>query len=405
MGIAKSLRKVDYLSDVGNDLTNLANILEINRKKEEQKQFINTVVGLYNKWEQGQDKAKMKSDLKEGGQVTNVLSPDNVRGMTGEKPTGLNLKTNVPENIQTDLSKQPPMAPETQTREISPQERYMKSEENLSEFMKAIVPLIMNPDVDQNLMSKTNVLSGLASQETEKLRPKEPTYFELSPGEKQFKRDEKGVSEVASNPKLDTSEIEEYERDENGNYKVYNIEGQKYYNKLKKDAQGKKVGEELTRIPKSGEGGTTINMPENPPDISQQEKDLTKSWDNYEFYDKKTKDLAVELKKKQDEYKTASAENQKLIRARIDEINDELGKADEQKNIWFTDVKATTNQTANKLNSKMPGFEKIYNLLFQSPEVKSKDSKKIDKLVEREMEGASDDAKRWMKRLLKARAF
>jgi len=261
MGVAKSLRKAGYLSPLASGMGDLASILEANRKKEEQKQFFNTVVNLFDKWQQGQEKAGMTSDLKEGGQVNNVLSPENLKGIGGAKPTGLNLGVNLPANLQNVGTNQPP---ETQTREISPKERYSKGQKNLDEFMQAIVPLIMNPDVDESTISRTNVLGTLAQQQAEKLKPKEPTYFNLNQGDKRFMQDESGIKEVAFNPKFDTSKIEEYERDENGNYKVYTIEGQKYYNKLKKDAQGKKIGEELTRIPTKGEGKTTVNI--NPPE-------------------------------------------------------------------------------------------------------------------------------------------
>jgi hypothetical protein len=399
MSIAKSLRKANYLSGLSGGLTEIGMILEEERKKKEQAKFFNTVTTLYKKWKEGQEKASRPFKLKEGGEVNNIFSPNIVRpgDRMGRFTGGIGGELNVP-----DL---PPEVPETQTQPIPQSEKYSKASENLDEFMQAIAPSVLNPNIGEGELSRVNVLSELAKQQTERLRPKDPTYFNLSQGEERYQQDEKGIKKVAFNPKLSTSNIEEYERDEKGNYKVYTIEGQKYYNKLKKDAQGNQVGEELTRIPKSGEGGTTINLPENPPDISQQEKDLTKSWDNYEYYNKITKELSTELAKIQEEYKTAADEVQAKIKIRANEIREQIKTADEQKSIWYTDVKGTTNQLANKLNSKMPGFEKIYNLLFQSPEVKSRNAKKIDDMVDREMEGASDDAKRWMKRILKVRAF
>ncbi len=416
---AKSLRRANRLNDFDEGLRKLGAVLEENRRRKEQQELINTVIDLYDKWKANQEATeKQNIELKEGGKVFNPFTPQKPIGLGSTTPAGMNLLDITPEGQEKPIRDKLPFnitpettIPETQTRIIPKSEKYQKSQTNYSEFMNAVAPLLVQKQATPNVIERVNILTTLAKEKADKLKPKEPMYFDLSEGQQKYLFDpETGEKKlIATNPKQDKANIEEYERDEQGNYKIYTIEGQKFYNKIKKDSQGRKIGEELTRIPKKGEGGTTINLPETPPDISQQEKDLTKAWDNYDYYNKKSKEIANEIAKAQEEYnkllKSGNNDEARKTRATIDELKTEYETIDEQKNIWFTDVKAVTNQTANKLNSQMPGFEKIYNLLFQSPEVKSKDSDKIDELVEREMEGASDDAKRWMKRLLKVRAF
>lgn len=241
MGLAKSLRKAGSFETVKANLQNLAGILEANRKKEEQKQFFSTVVDLYDKWKQGQEMASMKTGLKEGEEVTNVLSPENLTGITGKKPTGLNLEVKIPENIQSNLPVD--TAPETRTREISPKERYEKGQENLSDFVEAIAPLVMNPNIDESSLSRANVLTNLAQQQTERLKPKDPTYFNLGAGQKRFKTDESGkTEEVAFNPK-DPEKKNIYERVE-----TFNVKGKPVKMGLRKDnGEWEELGEAYYR--------------------------------------------------------------------------------------------------------------------------------------------------------------
>ena len=76
-------------------------------------------------------------------------------------------------------------------------------------------------------------------------------------------------------------------------------------------------------------------------------------------------------------------------------------KIDQQgKNKAQDQVVAETDATANKLNSKYPGFERIYNALFQNPNIKN--GKDIDKAIDEDMRGAPKDAIDQMKKLIHA---
>jgi len=191
MGIAKSLRKADHLSGLGQGLSEIASILEANRKKKEQEQLYSTLLDYYNKWQQGLKEAKMPVNLKEGGQVNNVFSPENFTSpISGQKPTGMNLR--IPDNVQQIQENMLPVAPQTQTRKVPAAEQHKLAQENLSDFVTSLASLLLNQNADDKLLSKVNVLSGLAQQETERTKPKVGTVFERDPFKKYVERDDYG---------------------------------------------------------------------------------------------------------------------------------------------------------------------------------------------------------------------
>lgn len=206
MSISKSLRKANYLSGLGSGLSEIGRILEENRKKEEQKKLYDTIVSYWDKYQEGQKSASMDRGLKEGGQVNNVFSPANFTGrnLAGETPAGMNLNVNIPKTVQQE--NMAPVPPETQTKVFTPQEKYKKAETNLNEFVQSITPLIMNPNVDESQLSRVNVLSNLAKQQTESLKPKTGTISERDPFKRYVKTDELGnettIQEAGNKPKL-----------------------------------------------------------------------------------------------------------------------------------------------------------------------------------------------------------
>jgi len=196
MGIAKSLRKAGYLEGLGTALNEIGNILEANRKQKAQEKLYNQFREAFSKWQEGYDKANLQRELKEDGRVTNIFSPENFTGISGEKPAGLNLKVNLPEDVEEGY-KQGLFLPPTQTRETSPKERYDKAQTELSEFLQAIVPMALNRDVDEETLKRANVLSELAQRETERLKPKEPKYFNLGKSETAYRITDDNIEKIA----------------------------------------------------------------------------------------------------------------------------------------------------------------------------------------------------------------
>lgn len=217
MGLAKSLRKAGYLDQVKEGLTYFGDYLEKKRKAEEQREFVDTVVRLYDKWKQGQLRAQEEGlRLKEGGKVANVFSPEVLadrKTLGGGPPRGMNLNVNIPGGMQPPITE--PTAPDIQT-EIKPQEeRYQEAQNNYSSFLSEIAPLIMNPNIEQQQIDRANVLSNLAKIQTEALKPKEDAYFDLNQGERRYRLNPttKKIEEVAYNPKQETTSTRTEKKD------------------------------------------------------------------------------------------------------------------------------------------------------------------------------------------------
>lgn len=259
MGIAKSLRKAGYLNKVSQDLSNLAQYFEEQRKKEEQAKIYNDIYNLYQGWRARQNElSNQQYELKNDAEITNpFMQLDKTQRLGVTTPTLSGLKINQPSQTITEE----PIIPQTATREITPAEKYETSKKNLYTFLDELAPKLLNRKLEDKDLARINILTELAKNQTQQLKPEEPTLFDLGEGQTKYAYDKKTgkISVVASNPKNQTTE--KIERDEKGNYKIYNVEGQKYYKKLKTDSAGNIIGEELSRIPKEGEGKTTINMP------------------------------------------------------------------------------------------------------------------------------------------------
>ena len=184
MGVAKSLRKAGHLSQLGQGINNLEAILEENRKKKEREQLYNNVVGLVNKYQEGLKSATNQDvALKEGGKVKNVLSSETFSGqrLGGGKPTGMGLDVNLPENTQQVQQNMAPVPPETQTRQISPQEKFKNAETIYSDFENAIIPILTNPNVGEEDISRLNIFRTIAEKQKEKFRPKERKIGTFNP--------------------------------------------------------------------------------------------------------------------------------------------------------------------------------------------------------------------------------
>lgn len=206
-GFSKAAGRHNYGKNFKESLVDLGNVLEQNRKKREREELYKTIGGLVNKWQEGQQQAQMPVQLQEGGTVNNVFSPENMTGKRLGSKTGMNLLDVVPEGQTGSIQDKIPeiggvTIPETQTEQVSPKQRFDKAQTNRDDFINAITSLLTNPNLDENTLSRIGSLSGVVEKQTERMRPKEPTYFNLGEGQDAYSRDEYGnISKVASNPR------------------------------------------------------------------------------------------------------------------------------------------------------------------------------------------------------------
>lgn len=383
MGVAKSLRKAGYLADVRDNALAVAQIMENNRRKADQRQFFQKVSDAYNKWKEGQAAAQEDTQLNEGGQVNNPLSnipqnplKPNMGQAGGLTPATLSL---LREKGLGEAPTTEPVIPETQTHQASNMEKYDRAKANLADFLNTTTPMALNPNVSGEDLSRMSLLGKLAEGQTEGLKPKEADYFNLGKDQKRFRRDPYTgkITLVAEGEKSQsTDKTEEYERNEDGSYKVYKVKGQDFINKIKRNSGGKKIGEQLTRIPKPGEGQTSVNIELPELNIDANINKLTQSQNDYKIWDRKSNDN--------------------------DLSEEERTQAEEQKKIIMGEIEGYTNAIASQMNDKVKNFEGVYNLLFKKI---GHNPDKIDQIVSEVLKGKDATTIRQMKMLLHARIF
>lgn len=261
MGIAKSLRKAGYLNKVSQDLSVLAEYFQKQREEEEKGKVYQQLYDMYNQWKEKQNEINQeKYALKENARLTNnpFLALDKTTRLGSTIPTTLQQQIK-PELLPQQVNEEPTI-PQTITENISPEARYNKAKGNLYDYLNNIAPTLLNRKLGQEDLSRINILTELAKNQVQSLKPEEPTLFDLSEGQSKYMLDRKTgtIKTIATNPK--DKAIEEIEKDESGNYKTYNIRGRKYYRTIKKDNSGNIIDEQLTLIPEkeisgSGSGG------------------------------------------------------------------------------------------------------------------------------------------------------
>ncbi len=137
-------------------------------------------------------------------------------------------------------------------------ERYNQGQSEVEAFQNAILPKLLNPNVDPNQANKLSVFETLLQNRANKLKPPPSTWKSISPGAKLAELvNGEPTGKTITNPKENLTKNQRYERNPDGGYKLYNIGGQKYYNKITYDSGGNKIDEQLTRIPEKGEGKKT----------------------------------------------------------------------------------------------------------------------------------------------------
>jgi hypothetical protein len=82
----------------------------------------------------------------------------------------------LPSNVLEGIS-----IPERQTTMTPQKEKYEKAKANLNQFKNSMAEIVSNPNVDQNALSRLNVLGSLAEQQVEALKPKEKDVGTFNP--------------------------------------------------------------------------------------------------------------------------------------------------------------------------------------------------------------------------------
>lgn len=196
----------------------------------------------------------------------------------------------------------------------------------------------------------------------------------MKPGETMVgKYPDGSVKPIYSLPK--GTNIEEYERDADGNIIIHKIGGQDWMRRISKKEDGS-TSEKLERVPKQGEGKTTVNVEDSTPElrIHSNVGTLTELNDNWDYFDR----IANDPKQTPEDRKNAT----------------------EQKNVYMGKIKGITDELTSQLNDKIPGFEGTLNLLYQEI---GDDKSKIDSTVEDKLKGKNPDTIRYMKKILHSR--
>jgi len=178
MGIAKSLRKINY--NLG--LDKLANALTKLEKEKQQEDMFKAIGDAFNEYKQNQSIAGTELT----GQVTNPFQP------TISNP----LQLNVP-NVNTDASNvlsqpilpntlQLPQSanvtiPEPQTRQLSPQDTYLKAKQNYTQFADKVMPTILNRYADADVLRKLGTVLGQAKSDVAMMKPEKLNLMQRNP--------------------------------------------------------------------------------------------------------------------------------------------------------------------------------------------------------------------------------
>lgn len=190
---AEAAQKANYLSGVREGLSAIGSYLEKKRQKQEAEAFYKDITDKYNKYlERQKEIVSTDAKLKPDGQVSSVFSPESLGGSSRlGKSTGMNLFDIKPEGGGGTIREKipslmpEPTAPETQTEKITDTEKYNESQKNLGEFESSIAPLILDPDISADEISRLNVLGSLSKAQTERMKPKNER-FTLSDGGQEY---------------------------------------------------------------------------------------------------------------------------------------------------------------------------------------------------------------------------
>lgn len=260
-GIGKALRRIGF--DLS--LNDLGNYFEGQRKKKEQQDLYSN---LLNAW------TKANTNLSGIGEAVNsttetaknpFYNPNSIldeprlgnynalsiRNMVANKPVGLSaLDANVMAKKETET----PTYEKTTQTPVPQGEKYKRAQKIIDDFNNSYVQQALNPEADQNQLSKMSVLGRLLGEQAERMRPKTPKIASYNP-ENDIIDENTGEIIRKGTAKAKPFDIEgSYENKETGTYWTYD----------------KQLGIPIdTKIPyDQSKGKTTVNVGDKSPDYS-----------------------------------------------------------------------------------------------------------------------------------------
>jgi hypothetical protein len=193
-GPAKALRRVGY--DLG--LNSLGDYFKQQREKDEQNELYKNVVSAF------QDAQNKQKSLSEG------FDPNDITFEAGQSATVKNNALDVTNPVTTTANPFMPLGinPE-QINPSKPQidvgtpgdyvlgdaildkdETYKRSQSNVNDFQSSVLPMLMNPNANPNMLAKVNALSQLLSDETALMKPKDKRLTPVSENTNAFVNEE-----------------------------------------------------------------------------------------------------------------------------------------------------------------------------------------------------------------------
>lgn len=164
-------------------LGQVVNFFENLRKRQEQKEVYNQLLNAVSEYQNNLQNATQEAELLPGGKIASPFEaearakmPENSLanfgiGQPEYKPTNpLGLPRPIPNNL-----------PERQTREVPQGERYEKARGAYDEFANAIVPLIANPEIGGDMLSRINAIGGLLGKQVSGMKPEAPKISTRNP--------------------------------------------------------------------------------------------------------------------------------------------------------------------------------------------------------------------------------
>jgi hypothetical protein len=384
MGVADSLRKARNLRPVTDMLGELA------REQERQESF-NTILSIFNKAKENVNQYQNTPTNTEQTFVPGQKPRVNLSSVS-EKPRGLNNnplnadKFGVPTNDAPPSTKLNPFklsdigGKTIETGGELPNQYDVEKKYN-EESLNAFIQAYGNQDLDpESIQSLAQLLTFI--------KPKADQYesYNLNEGDSRFRENKRtGKTELIATGQPKQQEISEYVKNPDGSLKVFEgPNGQKEYHKIttKNGVQVKEDREQLQFKP----GSTNVYVEDNYPavNLANINKDISKDQDDYNYYDRITKD------------KTKSEKDRK--------------EAEDKKQIVFGRIKSNNKAKITQIHSDLRkqgdksdgGFEGVINLLFQKLSGKPQ---LINSEVERVMQGKSADIIRWTKEILHNQIF
>jgi hypothetical protein len=167
--IAKATRRTGY--DLG--LNQLGGYLKEQRKREERKDFYKKVLDVYN-----QANAKIKDAGNDDVSTETAKNPFYDPNSLGLGDEGVMSSLN-PEMTPTQLE---PSTYEKTIRTPVPQaEQYKRAKKVVGDFQTSLLPFLLDPDADQEQLSRVNALGQLVGNQVENLKPLQKKYEEYDP--------------------------------------------------------------------------------------------------------------------------------------------------------------------------------------------------------------------------------